>query len=163
MSILELEPGNIQGLHNLCVVFVERGKLLEAESCLHDAHILAPNEDYILRHLQIVQSRISKLRLNPPDISDSETISKEKSQVVSNKSIDENDKKTTPLVTGDSEEQRYSSRVVNTEPMFVKDVDNIEHGDYSLDESTFSGSGNLNFRKWNEVGTDNDDPSSGMS
>lgn len=145
------------------MVFVERGKLLEAESCLQDAHKLAPHEDYVLRHLQIVQTRISKLRLNPSEIPESETNPKEKSKVVSNKSIDETDKKTKPVVTGDTEEQRYSSRVVNTEPMFVNDVDNIENSDYSVDESTFSGSTSFNIGKWTEVGTDKDDPSSGMS
>ena len=62
-KILELEPENVQGLHNLCVVYVERGNLLEAENCLQHVHTLAPNEDYISRHLQIVQTRISKLKL----------------------------------------------------------------------------------------------------
>lgn len=60
--ILQLDPINIQGLHNLCVVYVERGKLAKALACLHHAHQLAPTEDYILRHLQIVQNRIQKLR-----------------------------------------------------------------------------------------------------
>lgn len=58
-----MEPENVQGLHNLCVVYVERGNLLEAENCLQHVHTLAPNEDYISRHLQIVQTRISKLKL----------------------------------------------------------------------------------------------------
>ena len=60
--ILQLDPINIQGLHNLCVVYVERGKLAKAKDCLQHAHQLAPYEDYILRHLQIVQTRIAKLR-----------------------------------------------------------------------------------------------------
>lgn len=61
-KILELEPDNIQGMHNLCVVYVERGDLLRAETCLKQAHRLAPTEDYVLRHLKIVQSRVAKLR-----------------------------------------------------------------------------------------------------
>lgn len=60
--ILQLDPVNIQGLHNLCVVYVERGKLAKAQECLQHAHQLAPTEDYILRHLQIVQTRIGKLK-----------------------------------------------------------------------------------------------------
>lgn len=52
---------NVQGQHNLCVVYVERGDLAAAEKCLQQAHRLAPHEDYILRHLNIVQTRISKL------------------------------------------------------------------------------------------------------
>lgn len=53
---------NIQGLHNLCVVYVERGKLIQALECLQRAHKLAPEEDYILRHLKIVQQRIANSR-----------------------------------------------------------------------------------------------------
>ncbi|XP_075235033.1 protein O-mannosyl-transferase Tmtc3-like [Lycorma delicatula] len=66
--ILELDPENIQGLHNLCVVYVERGNLLQAEVCLKRAHRLAPTEDYVLRHLKIVQSRVAKLRASPNDL-----------------------------------------------------------------------------------------------
>lgn len=44
------------------MVYVERGKLAKSQECLQHAHQLAPNEDYILRHLQIVQTRISKLK-----------------------------------------------------------------------------------------------------
>ncbi|KAF6216658.1 hypothetical protein GE061_001004 [Apolygus lucorum] len=62
--ILELEPNNIQGVHNLCVVYVERGALDRAEACLKKAHELAPKEDYVLRHLAIVQSRIAMSKKN---------------------------------------------------------------------------------------------------
>lgn len=41
---------------------MERGKLAKAQECLQHAHQLAPSEDYILRHLQIVQTRIAKLK-----------------------------------------------------------------------------------------------------
>lgn len=50
----------MQGLHNLCVVYVERGELLAAETCLAKAHTIAPTQDYILRHLNIVRSRLAK-------------------------------------------------------------------------------------------------------
>lgn len=52
----------MQGLHNLCVVYVERGKLAKAQECMQHVRQLAPTEDYILRHLQIVQTRIAKLK-----------------------------------------------------------------------------------------------------
>ena len=45
----------------MCVVYVERGELIIAEECLTKAYQLAPHEDYILRHLKIVRSRISKV------------------------------------------------------------------------------------------------------
>lgn len=61
-SILKYEPNNVQGLHNLCVVFVERKHLAKARACLKYAHHLAPSEDYILRHLQIVYTRLQKLK-----------------------------------------------------------------------------------------------------
>lgn len=169
---MELDPENIQGLHNLCVVHVERGKLLEAQACLEKAHELAPGEDYVFRHLQIVQNRITKMKISkkPDDTEDYGN----KSKVVSNKSIDETERKTQPLVTGDSEEQRYSSRVVNTEPMFVKHVDNTEidfiddnmHDQNSINKNNKGSSNSKLMNKNNkspDEGTDNDDPSSGMS
>lgn len=55
--ILELEPDNVQALHNLCVVAVERGKLAVAEECLTRAAALAPHEHYIQRHLSVVRAR----------------------------------------------------------------------------------------------------------
>ncbi|XP_030369028.1 protein O-mannosyl-transferase TMTC3 [Scaptodrosophila lebanonensis] len=60
-SILRHEPHNTQGLHNLCVVFVERKRLAKAAACLQYAHRLAPGEDYIGRHLQIVLARLQKI------------------------------------------------------------------------------------------------------
>ncbi|GIX91776.1 protein O-mannosyl-transferase TMTC3 [Caerostris extrusa] len=59
-KILGLEPTNIQAIHNLCVVYVERGLLHYAEACLLKAVSLAPKEEYLLRHLSIVQTRIRK-------------------------------------------------------------------------------------------------------
>lgn len=56
-----MDPENVQGLHNLCVVYVERGDLLRAEKCFIRATQLAPHEDYIRRHLKIVRQRIAKL------------------------------------------------------------------------------------------------------
>ncbi|XP_067123471.1 protein O-mannosyl-transferase Tmtc3-like isoform X2 [Centruroides vittatus] len=59
-DILSLEPSNIQALHNLCVVYVERGLLLEAESCLKKAVSIAPHEEYVQRHLKIVKDRLKQ-------------------------------------------------------------------------------------------------------
>ncbi|KAH9642454.1 hypothetical protein HF086_007586 [Spodoptera exigua] len=55
--ILELEADNVQALHNLCVVAVERGRLAAAETCLARAAQLAPHEHYIQRHLAVVRAR----------------------------------------------------------------------------------------------------------
>ena len=60
-SILKYEPHNIQGLHNLCVVYVERKHLARAQLCLRYAYYLAPNEEYILPHLKIVEQRLQKI------------------------------------------------------------------------------------------------------
>ncbi|XP_060651327.1 protein O-mannosyl-transferase Tmtc3 [Drosophila nasuta] len=64
-SILRNEPHNTQGLHNLCVVFVERKWLAKAAACLQYAQRLAPGEDYIGRHLQIVIARLQKINKLP--------------------------------------------------------------------------------------------------
>lgn len=66
---MQLDPTNIQGLHNLCVVMVERGKLGLAAQCLEHAAALAPHQDYVQRHLSIVRTRISRL---PPDQRDTD-------------------------------------------------------------------------------------------
>lgn len=64
-SILHYDPHNTQGLHNLCVVFVERKRLAKAAACLQYAQRLAPAEDYIGRHLQIVLARLQKINKLP--------------------------------------------------------------------------------------------------
>ncbi|KAH8413666.1 hypothetical protein KR222_003100, partial [Zaprionus bogoriensis] len=64
-SILLHDAHNTQGLHNLCVVFVERKWLAKASACLQFALRLAPAEDYIGRHLQIVNSRLHKVNKLP--------------------------------------------------------------------------------------------------
>lgn len=55
------EPESVQANHNLCVVLVEYGRLVEAERCLVHAEKLGPNEQYIKNHLGIVRSRLQQL------------------------------------------------------------------------------------------------------
>lgn len=59
--VFQLEPDNVQGLHNLCVVMVEAGDLTQAQACLQEAKRLAPEEEYIGRHLSIVEQRIEEM------------------------------------------------------------------------------------------------------
>lgn len=61
-QIVRLDQTNIQGRHNLCVVYVERGELERAEECLLKVTSLAPNEEYVGKHLRIVRTRIAKLK-----------------------------------------------------------------------------------------------------
>lgn len=58
-KILEMDPSNVQGKHNLCVVYFEEKDLLKAERCLVETLALAPHEEYIQRHLNIVREKIS--------------------------------------------------------------------------------------------------------
>lgn len=60
-KILELDPNNVQGKHNLCVVYFEERDLVKAEKCLVETLALAPHEEYIQRHLNIVRSKIASL------------------------------------------------------------------------------------------------------
>lgn len=60
-KILEMDPNNVQGKHNLCVVYFEERDLLKAEKCLVETLALAPHEEYIRRHLSIVRSKIMTL------------------------------------------------------------------------------------------------------
>merc|ERR1719295_1342307 len=57
-KIVLIDPGHVQGKHNLCVVMVEQGRLMEAHQCLLEVQTMAPKEEYVTKHLQIVESRI---------------------------------------------------------------------------------------------------------
>ncbi|KAI8772944.1 transmembrane and TPR repeat-containing protein 3, partial [Biomphalaria glabrata] len=59
-SILSRNPRNSQAMHNLCVVYVERGDLLQAEKCLQQTQELDPTAEYIQNHLRIVRNKISE-------------------------------------------------------------------------------------------------------
>ncbi|KAM8973144.1 protein O-mannosyl-transferase TMTC3 [Pelodytes ibericus] len=61
-KILEMDPNNVQGKHNLCVVYFEERDLLRAERCLVETLALAPHEEYIQRHLNIVRSKLISLK-----------------------------------------------------------------------------------------------------
>ncbi|XP_069085717.1 protein O-mannosyl-transferase TMTC3 isoform X3 [Pleurodeles waltl] len=60
-QILAMDPNNVQGKHNLCVVYFEERDLIKAEKCLVETLALAPHEEYIQRHLSIVRSKILTL------------------------------------------------------------------------------------------------------
>ncbi|XP_018412237.1 PREDICTED: transmembrane and TPR repeat-containing protein 3 isoform X2 [Nanorana parkeri] len=60
-KIIEMDPKNVQGKHNLCVVYFEERDLLKAERCLVETLALAPREEYIQRHLSIVRGKIMAL------------------------------------------------------------------------------------------------------
>merc|ERR1712130_318607 len=63
-KILEIDPHHVQGQHNLCVVHVERGNYIEGKTCLEKALSLAPGEQYIRNHLNIVKNKIAQLDIN---------------------------------------------------------------------------------------------------
>ena len=58
--ILKVEPDNVQAQHNLCVVMVEAGDLPLARECLRETLSRAPNEEYIAKHLSIVEERMQQ-------------------------------------------------------------------------------------------------------
>ncbi|XP_031754766.1 protein O-mannosyl-transferase TMTC3 isoform X2 [Xenopus tropicalis] len=60
-KIVEMDPNNVQGKHNLCVVYFEERDLIKAEKCLVETLALAPHEEYIQRHLSIVRGKIMAL------------------------------------------------------------------------------------------------------
>lgn len=60
-KILRMDPGNVQGKHNLCVVYFEERDLVRAERCLEEALAMAPHEEYIRRHLGIVRGKMAAM------------------------------------------------------------------------------------------------------
>nr|CAB3267131.1 transmembrane and TPR repeat-containing protein 3 [Phallusia mammillata] len=57
--IIDLEPGNTQAKHNYCVALVEDGRLKEAENCLEEVSIAAPDEPHTKENLAIVRHRLA--------------------------------------------------------------------------------------------------------
>lgn len=51
-------------MHNLCVVYVERGDLLRAERCLEQTQQLDPKAQYIQDHLSIVRNKIIQVGIS---------------------------------------------------------------------------------------------------
>ncbi|XP_028967817.1 protein O-mannosyl-transferase TMTC3 [Galendromus occidentalis] len=65
-KILSVDPNNVKGFHNLCVVYVERGELSRAEGCFRRVVSLDPNAEYVQRHLQVTQTLLrNKSGLEP--------------------------------------------------------------------------------------------------
>jgi len=60
-QILRMDPTNVQGKHNLCVVYFEERDLPRAERCLEETLALAPNEEYVRRHLSIVRGKMAAM------------------------------------------------------------------------------------------------------
>ena len=57
-----MDPHHVQGQHNLCVLYVERGMLREGKTCLEKALALAPTEEYIKNHLDIVTRKLKTVQ-----------------------------------------------------------------------------------------------------
>ena len=59
--ILAIDPDNVQANHNLCVVMVEAGDLINARLCLEKvAQMAPPSEGYVNKHLRIVEERLEQ-------------------------------------------------------------------------------------------------------
>ncbi|XP_052453468.1 protein O-mannosyl-transferase TMTC3 isoform X2 [Carassius gibelio] len=59
--ILNMDPSNVQAKHNLCVVYFEERELQRAERCLVETLAMAPQEEYIQRHLAIVRNKMADM------------------------------------------------------------------------------------------------------
>ncbi|XP_075945746.1 protein O-mannosyl-transferase TMTC3 isoform X2 [Anarhichas minor] len=59
--IVRMDPTNVQGKHNLCVVYFEERDLPRAAHCLEETLAMAPHEEYVRRHLSIVRSKMAAM------------------------------------------------------------------------------------------------------
>ncbi|KAM3869869.1 protein O-mannosyl-transferase TMTC3 [Diretmus argenteus] len=80
--ILRMDPTNVQGKHNLCVVYFEERDLPRAERCLEETLALAPNEEYVRRHLSIVRSKMAAMSAAGQPLSSVEGAKEEKGKAV---------------------------------------------------------------------------------
>ncbi|NXT82594.1 TMTC3 protein, partial [Zapornia atra] len=93
-KILQLDPNNVQGKHNLCVVYFEERDLIKAEKCLVETLALAPHEEYIQRHLNIVRSKIASQSSLPADGTATSAAEEKKNSLQNSKEV-KNEQKTT--------------------------------------------------------------------
>lgn len=115
-KILEMDPNNVQGKHNLCVVYFEEKDLLKAERCLIETLALAPHEEYVHRHLNIVRDKISSSTLIEQPIFPPAKLlgmkgEKYASQSKSNRQLGKNTDKETPHKTMEEIKEIEKKRV----------------------------------------------------
>lgn len=159
---------------------------MKAHACLQEAHALAPNEDYIIKHLQIIETRLTRLKsqsamsrekeLAFSDFDPSEFGGRASSKSSSSASVTSNSNNNikisqfhTSSSTSTSSPSSPSSIKSNTvaeklrqsnEPQFHETTfhdDDDDDGDYHGKQES------LKQRIQNNFATDLDDPSSGMS
>uniref|UniRef100_A0A8C9R5V2 Protein O-mannosyl-transferase TMTC3 n=1 Tax=Scleropages formosus TaxID=113540 RepID=A0A8C9R5V2_SCLFO len=113
--ILQMDPTNVQGKHNLCVVYFEERDLLRAEKCLEETLALAPHEEYVRRHLAIVRSKMAAMR---------KTVHTEKDEEGGNK---KNTWKTPPTRSEESSKKLEGSQSdKRTKSKSTKEIKDIE-------------------------------------
>ncbi|KAG8513959.1 Protein O-mannosyl-transferase TMTC3, partial [Galemys pyrenaicus] len=112
-KILEMDPSNVQGKHNLCVVYFEEKDLLKAERCLVETLALAPHEEYIQRHLNIVRDKISSSSFVEQPVFPADSISgveEENIPIENVKEIRSEAKPTQIIKTSDNKSQSKSNK-----------------------------------------------------
>lgn len=135
-KILKMDPNNVQGKHNLCVVYFEERDLLKAEKCLMETLALAPHEEYIQRHLSIVRSKIASLRLGDASVTHTEKVASVGEKKTPSEHLKEvKSEQKTPQTTNSngSKEQRKSKKHRNknstdkeTKKKSTKEIKEIE-------------------------------------
>ncbi|XP_032077082.1 protein O-mannosyl-transferase TMTC3 [Thamnophis elegans] len=135
-KILKMDPNNVQGKHNLCVVYFEERDLLKAEKCLVETLALAPHEEYIQRHLSIVRSKIGSLRPGEASVTHTEKVaSMEEKKTPSEHLKEVKNEQKNPQTTNSngSKEQRKSKKHGNknstdkeTKKKSTKEIKEIE-------------------------------------
>ncbi|KAL7982555.1 hypothetical protein Chor_010153 [Crotalus horridus] len=135
-KILKMDPNNVQGKHNLCVVYFEERDLLKAEKCLVETLALAPHEEYIQRHLSIVRSKIASLRLGDTSVTHTEKVASVEGKKTPSehlKEVKKEQKNPQTTNTNVSKEQRKSKKHGNknttdkeTKKKSTKEIKEIE-------------------------------------
>jgi hypothetical protein len=133
-------------------VYVERGFLAKAYACLHEAHKLAPNEDYIIKHLQIIETRLSKLKAQAGESREKELAFAEYDPREFGGHVKDNKVNLKVLQYSSSTKNQAEMLHTSKDPVFLEP--NLPEN-YQKHESLK--------RIPNSYATDLDDPSSGMS
>lgn len=152
---------------------------MKAHACLQEAHALAPNEDYIIKHLQIIETRLTRLKSSQPgesrekelafaDFDPSEFGGRASAKSGAGDGSGSNIKmsqfhpssSTSAAPSSIKSNQQAEKLRQSSEPQFHESAtvdDDDDDGDYHGKQES------LKQRIQNNFATDLDDPSSGMS
>uniref|UniRef100_A0A673HQ61 Protein O-mannosyl-transferase TMTC3 n=1 Tax=Sinocyclocheilus rhinocerous TaxID=307959 RepID=A0A673HQ61_9TELE len=125
--ILNMDPSNVQAKHNLCVVYFEERELQRAEHCLVETLAMAPQEEYIRRHLAIVRNKMAAISAAGQPIAPTEGGSASDKQQEQQPQVKQEEEEGQGVASGAGEGARKENNLRKSSP---KESTNMAHMDH---------------------------------